>query len=415
MDTVIFLSGSTRGATLEAIGRSLGAAFSELDIAFIELSLLDMPVFLERAKSIDFGKVRLVFSFVSMGMEIPLRRDDGSTFDLWQTMGIPFISIHGDSPAYFFDRHIVKDSRFVTVYAFPEHRELRARLPMVNGLLDTSWPFALEEVPKEQIDFKKKKSAKLLFLKNGKDPVAIRRFWRSCLESRVLEALQSMASELESNLDAPVSNQIDDLVKQQFDALDFDIRPLTRLRLFLIAQLDDYLRAVKCTRMVKLLMHFPVEIRGNNWQHIDFAEGKATYIDECDFAKSTQLVRDSLGIIDMSPNTSSHPHDRVMRAYGAHTACLTNKQQFLHDLPHQQNLSFKFEGDDFKCRVEYLLAHPGETLEMGLDVADAYKTRHPASDTVRKLLDSAALVRFDNLHERPPGSQDFFVWPSRIA
>ena len=213
----------------------------------------------------------------------------------------------------------------------------------------------------------------------------------------------------------PAGNQIDDLVVRYFVDADFDVEALTRLRLFFIAQLDDYLRALKCTRMAEALMDFPVEIRGNNWGHLNLIGQKATYINECDFAKSTQLIRESLGVIDMSPNTVSRPHDRVMRAYGAYTACLTNQQAFLNELPHQQQLGFKFEKDDLQEKVAYLLGHPSEVVECGIAVSDAYRQHHPEEETIHKLLDCAAMARFNGLRQRPSGAQDYFVWSQRLS
>ena len=201
--TVLFLSGTTRGATLEGIGRSLGDEFAAMGYHFVELSLLDMAALLKKLKAIDFRKVALVFSFVSMGMDISLRREDGSVFDLWEETGVPFISIHGDSPAYFFDRHVVKNSRVVTIYTFTEHCELRKRLPQINGPIETTWPLALNHLDLDSMDFKAKKNGRLIFLKNGKNPLRLRKFWKSSLAAPLLEAINELASELTNNLDNP--------------------------------------------------------------------------------------------------------------------------------------------------------------------------------------------------------------------
>lgn len=414
MGTVIFLSGTTRGATLEGIGRSLGDGFAAMGYDFIELSLLDMAAFLEKVKAIDFRRVALVFSFVSMGMDISLRREDGTAFELWEEIGVPFISIHGDSPAYFFDRHVVKNSRFLTLYAFPEHCELRKRLPLINGPIDTTWPLALNPVPLDSVDFKAKKNGRLIFLKNGKNPQRLRHFWKLSLGTPLLEAMNDLASELTNNLDRPQQNQIDDEVTRYFTSRDFDIERLTKLRLFFIAQLDDYLRAVKCTRLAEALMDLPIEIRGNEWEHLDFTHSKAQYINECNYQKSSILIRNSLGIIDMSPNTYSRPHDRVMRAYGAHTLCLTNEQSFLEELPHGEQVSFTFDVENLKDKVQFILSHPVDAVEIGVAMAAAYNKLHPAEATIRKLIDGAALVRFNGHQQRPEGSQDFFVWSRRL-
>ncbi len=411
MDKVLFLSGTTRGATLENIGRSLGRDFGELGLGLHEISLLDHEHFLENLRKVKFEEVKLIYSWASMGLGINLRQQDGTERDLWKDLGIPFITFHGDSPAYYFDRHIIPDTKFVTIYGFDEHRDLRKRLPHVNGPIDTLWPPPLDEVPIDRLSFEKKKNGKILFLKNGKDPEKLRQLWASCLEPRLLRAIHDLASELESDLDNPANIQIDDLITPYFNDQGFDIERMVKLRLFFIAQLDDYLRAVKCTRMAEALMDLPVEIRGNNWEHLDFTRKKATYIDECDYTKSIGLVRESLGTIDLSPNTVSLPHDRVVRAFGAHTFCLTNEQKFLRELPHEERLSFRFEKESLQQQVAYLLDHKAAALEMGVEVAEAYKTKHPRVETVTKILEYASLAKLDNLRQRPAGSQDFFMWP----
>ncbi len=269
----------------------------------------------------------------------------------------------------------------------------------------------LNDIAVDEVDFAAKKDGKILFLKNGKDPAQLRTFWASCLEPRLLRAILDLADQLERDLDDPALLQIDDLITLYFQDHGFDIENMFKLRLFFIAQLDDYLRAVKCTRMAEALMDFPVEIRGNNWEHLDFRGKKVTYIDECDYAKSVSLIRNSLGTIDVSPNTVSKPHDRVVRAYGAHTFCLTNEQRFLHDLPHCERLSFRFEKESLQQKVAWLLDHKSEALEMGVEVAAAYREKHPKMDFFVKMLEYASFARLDNLRARPAGSQEFFMWP----
>jgi hypothetical protein len=310
VDKVLYLSGSTRGATLENIGRSLGRDFGALGLGFIEVSLLDHEHLLENLRKVKFEEVKLIYSWASIGLGINLRQQDGTERELWKDLGIPFITFHGDSPAYFFDRHIVPDTKFVTIYGFDEHRDLRKRLPHVNGPIDILWPLLLDEIPTEQLNFEKRKNGKILFLKNGKDPARLRQLWASCLEPRLLQAIHDLASELERDLDNPANTQIDDLITRYFNDQGFDIELMVKLRLFFIAQLDDYLRAVKCTRMAEALMDLPVEIRGNNWEHLDFTGKKVTYINECDYTKSIVLVR--------SPSVSSTYHP--IRSRGLTTA-----------------------------------------------------------------------------------------------
>src|SRR5882757_3176898 len=86
--TVVFLSGGTRGATLESIGRSLAPNFNAHGIEFVEISLLDTARTQEILRSLNFQRVKFVFSFASMGMDISTRRTDGSNVNLWRELRI---------------------------------------------------------------------------------------------------------------------------------------------------------------------------------------------------------------------------------------------------------------------------------------------------------------------------------------
>jgi hypothetical protein len=173
VDKVLFLSGTTRGATLESVGRSLGRDFGALGLGFHEISLADDEHFLENLRKVKFEEVKLIYSWASMGLGIMLRQQDGTERDLWNDLGIPFLTFHGDSPAYFFDRHIAPDTKFITIYGFDEHRDLRKRFPLVHGSRRYRLAFAvLDEIPIGQVDIEKKKNGKILFLKNGKDPAS---------------------------------------------------------------------------------------------------------------------------------------------------------------------------------------------------------------------------------------------------
>ena len=403
----------TRGGTLEGIGRAFAPVLKDLGIELVEVSLLDGDDLLQKLKTINFQTVRFVLSCVGMGLNLSINKD-GRDVNLWQELGVPCITLHGDSPAYFFDRHVVQSNTFISLYAFAEHCELRRRFLHINGPIAVLPPIVLDEIPADAVDAEKKRNGTLLFLKNGKDPAQVRQLWLSMMEPRPLRALLEIADDLESHLDSGAGNQIDDVVTGYFERNHLDVESLTKLRLFFIAQLDDYLRAVKCTRMAEALMDFPVEIRGNNWGHVDFSKGKATYIDDCDYVESINLIRDSLGLIDMSPNTGSMPHDRVMRAFGAKTLCLTNEgQKFFQPLPHRDALNFRYEKECLQQKVSDLLSNKCAAVDMGIAVAEEFKRLNPPERSFETMLDYAALSKLNQLPQLPGASQDFFVWPPR--
>ncbi len=410
MDKVLYLSGTTRGGALEGITRSYASVLRRMGVELVEMSLLELDRLLPRLKSLDLSEVKFVLSGVGMGLDLSLKQD-GKDLNLWEALGVPCITLHGDSPAYFFDRHVVRGGSFISLYAFAEHYELRRRLPKVYGPIGKLPPIVLDEMDVCDVDVAAKKRGTLLFLKNGKDPAEIREMWSTIGSPRALRAMLELADELEGSLDAATAGEIDRLVVAYFRSYELDLDSFVKLRLFLVAQLDDYVRAVKCTLMATALMDFPVEIRGNNWRHLDFSGKKAVYIDDCDYVDSIGLLRGSLGLIDMSANTASQPHDRVMRAFGSHTLCLTNRGQCaLSGLPFEDQLSFRYEKEEIQTKVAALLADKTRAVEIGLATAEAFRQVHPPERSFQAMLDYADLAKLSQLPSGPGQMQDFFVW-----
>ncbi len=336
---------------------------------------------------------------------------DGRQVNIWEQLGIPLITFFGDSPAYYFDRHIVPSSLFVCLYGFDEHYVLRKRLPKVNGLIGTPPKLPLDVTAKEAIDFSAKERGRLLFLKNGNDPQKLLIAWRDHLSPSVFAMLADLASELVDKIATPLGNDIDSLVCKYFTDKGLDAETLPKLRLFFIAQLDDYLRRVKSSSIVELLLDFPIEIHGYNWEHIDFSGKRATLVHGGDYTKSKPLIERSLGLLDMSPNTTSAPHDRPLRAFGMYTLCLTNEQQcFTEQFVQHDTFTFRFEGESLQTRVADVLAHPKRYVELGIEVAESFRKRHSGRDFGVFIEEAASVVRLA-WEGRPGGMQDFFVWP----
>jgi hypothetical protein len=410
VDKVLFLSGSTRGGALEGIGRAYAPVLKEMDLELIEISLFNLEPLLPLLQGPDVSKIRFVLTWVGMGMDISVQHND-QKINVWQELGLPLVTLHGDSPCFFFDRHRVPGNRFISLYGFAEHCDLRMRLPNRNGPIGTVPPTLLDEIAVDDLDLRTKRNGTLLFLKNGKDPAGIRQMWAAGVTLQVREALFELANELEGHLDCATHDRIDEMVMQYFIERDIDIEQLVNLRMFFVAQLDDYIRAVKCTRMAEWLMDYPVQIRGNNWGHLDFSGKKAACIDDCNYVDSIHLIRNCLGLIDVSPNTGSAPHDRVMRAYGAHTLCLTNGgQTFTRELPYEDELTFSFDKESFQSRVAGLLDDKC-AVDKGIAVVEAFKKVNPPGQAFKRMLDYASFAWLDQTKRRLPGFQDFFMWP----
>jgi len=415
MSTVLLLSGTSQGDALGGIARSFKTLFNAAGYDFIEIHFgrSANPV-AELNAAIQGGNIEFAFSFMSMASDLTFKDSAGTLGNLWERQRIPFISIYGDSPAYYFDRHVVPGPNFAGVYAFPEHTALRHRLPKLNGPVTGAAPILLDLISRDALDFSRKSAGKLLFLKNGNDPEALRQVWRERLQPGSLNALQDMVAVLTADLASPRLNQIDDIVLEYCAARDIDIERQVKLRLFFIAQLDDYTRRLKSTLVAQSLLDLPIEVRGTGWGHVDFSGRRATLVESCDYAESRQLIREALGVLDMSPNTSGGPHDRVSRAFGSYTLCVTNEQDFLaRDVPAQNAASFKFQAESIQAVVEAVLAQPARHVELGAEIAAAYREKNPPEAGIADLIRIAELVRLNQAPGRPEGMPPYFVWPPK--
>jgi hypothetical protein len=413
MTAVVLLSGSSGGDALGSIGRSFRPLFESRGFEFIEINFAapgDTVALLQEV--INTRQIEFAFSYMSFSSDLAWKNAEGTTGNLWEALRAPFLSLYGDSPAYFFDRHVALSANFGSLYGFPEHLALRNRLPKINGISGVVPPILLDVADEGELDFTAKAGGDLLFLKNGNDPAALRALWINVLQPRPLQAILELADYFAADLAGNAANQIDDVVTDYLLSAGVDIGPLTKLRLFFIAQLDDYVRRLKSTMMAKTLMDFPVQIHGVNWEHLDFSGKRCKFVPECDFAKSRVMIRDSLGVLDMSPNTGLAPHDRVLRAFGSHTFCLTNEQEFVRrDVPEPAAMSFRFEPEWLREKVAGVLAHPARHVEIGRENAKAYQAKYKPQAGIDYLIGTAALIRLNQLPDRQPGMPPYFVWP----
>lgn len=411
MSTVLFLCGKTMGDALGASGRALRQTFEELGHEFVEVNFVKPDAVALLNETITSKAVEFAFSHVGIGMDLQGETRDKRAINLWTGTGIPFISLYGDSPAYYFDRHIVPGPSFACLYAFPEHYQLRKALPQRKGLLGVTPLKMMDETPKEELDFGAKESGKLLFLKNGNDPKRLIDAWRDGLPLSTFLMLTDLASDLAGQLHTDKGCNIDAVVLAYFQDRGLDVEALTNLRLFFVAQLDDYLRRIKSTWMAEVLRNFPVEIHGYNWEHVDFSGKRAKYVYGADFGSTRQMIKESLGVLDMSPNTSLSPHDRALRSFGLHTLCLTNEQEFFRRHFEQHlGFTFCFDKESLENKVAEVLAHPKRFVELGIEVAGSFRKQFDSGAFGRTMLDVANCLRLA-AGSRPANLQDFFVWP----
>lgn len=410
MSKIIFISGRSANDALGAAGRAHRIHYEALGHELVEVNFA-LPGSQDLLNRTLQQPVEFVFAAMGMGADLKGATSDGRDINLWEGMRIPFLSLNGDSPAYYFDRHVNLTPWHACLYVYPEHLELRKRLPLTSGLYGLVPTVPFDTIRKRDVDFRKKEGGKLLFLKNGNDPEKLVRSWRDAMPAATFLLLAELAGELANGIAAEIGYDIDTMATAYFLDKGWDLSEFLNLRLFLVAQLDDYLRRIKSAMVADAIADFPVEIHGLNWEHMDFSGRRATYVPGGDYTQTRARILDSLGIIDMSPNTQKAPHDRPMRAFGLYSLCLTNEQRFFREnFANAESFSYRFEKDSIRARIADALANPKGYVELGADVAEQFMRDRRVGDMAQFLLDTASHVRLA-CGPRPDGLQDFFGWP----
>jgi len=337
---------------------------------------------------------------------------EGRPYNAWLLTGTPFFKMIGDHPAYFLDVNHSPSALLVNVYGFAEHRDFYSRHMQTQAYGAVVPLQPIDPLEPSQLDFKAKESGKIVFLKNGNDPEALRRNWHARLPASVARILMEMSEDLLSTLASERTWRIEELVVSHFADLGVSVADRVKFLAFYIAQLDDYLRRIKSNMIAESLLDFPIEVHGECWEHLDFAGRKATLVPFGDYARSKQLIADGLCVLDMAPNTHSVPHERFMRCASRYTLCLTNRIDFLEQTfaPFGQPL-FDFTPDSIRESVSAVLDDPARHVEIGRAVGVEFARLYSPTAIVDffEMMADQILVQ----EGEDPQIQPFLVWPPK--
>ncbi|PWT75147.1 MAG: hypothetical protein C5B46_03050 [Proteobacteria bacterium] len=360
------------------------------------------------------GGVRFALTWLGIGQDISVTDESGRELSAWDALRVPLVKIHADHPAYFSDRHRDLPRNAVNLYMAAEFMEFRRRwLPDERALTGLVPPWPIAPIPRDDVDLRKRRNGKLVFLKNGNAAGDLRRLWRGRLAPTLADLLDSMADAIGSVGLRPGKLLIGDFVATFIQERGVDPDSAASMMPFFTAQLDDYLRRVKSEMIARAVLDFPVIVQGDLWDHVDFRGRRALLVPGEDFMASRRVFADELGVIDMSPNMDSEPHDRMQRAAGSYSLVLSNKQTWITDeFPGFDDITFEFDPESIKARVADVLARPEHYLELGVAFGERFRKVHPMEAFSGRVVAMADLAALRCAAEKPV-LQPFFVWPER--
>jgi hypothetical protein len=408
---VLAFSGNGANDAIRGLMLEYGNALLENGVPVVHISLERGELDYAMAQ-ISAGNVAFGLTFLGIGQDLSVQFGSSSEpRNVWEAFRLPLLKLHGDLPAYFVDFHLDIPNTAVNLYHATEFIDFRKRwLPECRAITSQVPPLPLAPTSLDALDRSRRRNGKLVFLKNGNDPAELRRLWSERLPSSISSMLFDLADDLSVRALKPGTLRIGDVVGDYLESRGIVAESLGPLVLFFSAQMDDYLRRVKSALIATALLDFPVIIQGKCWEHIDFAGRRALYIQGADYSATQEVFANELGIIDMSANVDSWPHDRVQRAAGSFALCLTNKQGWLRDqFTTLQDLTFDFSKESIQTCIANVLARPDNFLDLAVEFGQRFRQVYSAESFSRHVLEMATLasVRWS---EDKPILQPFFVW-----
>lgn len=405
-----FTTGS-EGDALAKLTKELLRPFAEIASRIVIIDTSKQDIFF-RLKDVFREPIWFAASYFGSGQNISITKANQPA-NLWESSGIPFVRFYGDTPAYFPDRHVANYKNSINAYWDRAHIKFY-RCWFDNQALSVLLPGApIEKTSIDNIDIESKLSGKIIFPKNGNSPTALRSYWRSTLPSTISNALNSISDEITSNQFINFEPCFDDRLIRHFADIGVELATLPSVLCFLVAQLDDYLRRVKSTMIAESILDFPVIIRGCNWEHINFSNTRASYENCSDYSTTQYLLDKAPALIDMSPNTMHMKHDRIMRAVGRGTAFLTNKQDFLDSVfQDSKRFTFEFNKNSISSLVDKYVSDLPAAIELGIEQSLILRPTMDESFYVESLLTAIHAITL-RCAERPPGTQNFVIYPPR--
>lgn len=403
--------GSSEGNALAEGTKAVMEPFTKLAsrLVFIDLN---SPGWVDQLTEVLSNPIWFAASAFGVGQDIQII-SNGCTANLWESSGVPFVRLFGDTPAYFPDKHVAKFRNSINAYHDISHANFYRRRFRNPALSIVCPPIIIDYLPINKVDTVGKLNGKIIFTKNGNSPSRLIDYWNSALPPNLGSALQDLAEESIGRDWINKDPCLDDRLIQYFHKQSVDIASVPEVLCFLVAQLDDYLRRVKSTMIGEALLDLPVIIRGRFWDHVDMRGKRATYDPSSDVASTLPLIDQAPAIVDMSPNTQHTPHNRIWQAVGRGTAFLTNQIEYFNTtLPIAERCTFAFERDAIRNMVEHYATSPKDAVELGLEQAQFLRPVFADAPYVQTIL-TAVQITSMRMGPRPTGAQNFVDFPPK--
>lgn len=350
--------------------------------------VIDMkaPGWSDAARQLMRGDVVCAWGFAGIGAEIELRGEN-----VWEALKIPFVSAHFDPPAWKGRNHFVNSRYVANGYGIRDWLDFQRRWirsPQLSAMIPRS---IFANARRDETPWAKR-AHRMVFVKSGEDPEAIRRRWAAGWPVRLRAVLEDAGAALCRH----GTQEITGIVMACLEAHDLFLEERKDLMFAVLAEVDRFVRAARATAMARALHALPADIFGPGWDHLRATEGRARFHGGMGYRALHDLYADSQFVVNTTPNFTADAHERVLDAFAARACAVSDENAFsrarLRHLPTYRGI--EWHEPDLADKLAAIYHDPTDFGALTQPALDLIERDYDPVGIMNGILELAEVLRF---------------------
>lgn len=367
LPTILAFVGQNANQALRWASAGLGGLFGTYGLRTVIINLNDADYGKQLAAELRAGSVLFAFGFAGIGASL-----EGEQGNFWDGVGIPFLSLLYDHPAYIIGNHRLA-ARYVYncyhVRDFYEAQRDYVRSPQPARLFPQSFAF---NPPARQRAWAQRDNH-IVYLKTGENPAALAASWAD-KPPVVRECIQALIRAAQQRNDFYLTDYLAMLFQQAGLAREAHDKEFW----YCLQHADRYIRAWRSEQMARALQPFPALIYGSGWDYLS-PQGQAQFRPAIDSAQMPELFTSSRFVVNTNPFFRHGLHERTVYGLVSGCATLTDAndagQEIFGGLPHYHTFDWAGGVTALQDAIASLL-RTSHDVEASITAAEAQLLQH---------------------------------------
>jgi hypothetical protein len=368
--------------------------FSDAGKHVIMLELTDTNWINRLCSESTKSKIDFCFSAQGLASSAQFRKNREN---IWHTLKIPLICVHGDHPCHMPTNHAHRHEYCHNFYIDPSFtkfsNEYFSHKTKAQTLVS---PIIHIEKPKNNFS-----GDYFVFIKNITHPNIMEQTLKQHLQPELYHAVLGFLENMKARLHK--EGRVD--FHMEFDKFLTNEPKLNHIIYYILdgnfdlfhqlhSQIDLYIRNYKSICALDILKEFRVNIYGRGWEALSAKNNiNHKFFPGMNMANSQDLYYSRFGIIDISPG--EWLHDRTLRAIANKTSFLSsgNPDGLIKNPKDHTSLFFDFTEDNLTSRCTNIAHDPDNHRQASIRFSESYQSLHTPEAFTKTIIQQAKKIK----------------------